>query len=73
MNTAARTRRALPPARYWKAFGVAALNMEKIKQLSTLPGLSEDPFVVGLLRVEEQQVPITTITVQQQQYRTKSP
>ncbi|KAK4806905.1 hypothetical protein QYF61_012626 [Mycteria americana] len=41
-----------------------------MKQLSTLPGLSEDPSVVGLLRVEEQQVPSATTTVHQQQYRT---
>ena len=46
------------------------MNTEKIKQLSTLPGLSEDPFVVGLLRVEEQQVPIATRTVHRRQYRT---
>ncbi|GAB0203748.1 hypothetical protein GRJ2_002840400 [Grus japonensis] len=52
------------------AFGVATVNAEKIKQLSTLPGLSEDPFVVGLLRVEEQQVPIATRTVHRRQYCT---
>ncbi|KAK4807090.1 hypothetical protein QYF61_018431 [Mycteria americana] len=40
----------------------STVNTEKIKQLSTLPGLSEDPSVVGLLRVEEQQVPIATRT-----------
>lgn len=44
-----------------------------LAQLSTLPGFSENPFVVGLLRAEEQQMPITATTVQQQQYRTKSP
>ena len=37
------------------------------KQLPTLPGLSEDPSVVGLLRVEEQQVPVATTTVHQRQ------
>ncbi|KAK4831980.1 hypothetical protein QYF61_020363 [Mycteria americana] len=58
------------PERYWWAFGIAALETEEIKQLSTLPGLSEDPSVVGLLRVEEQQVPIATATVHQPQYRT---
>ncbi|XP_010568992.1 PREDICTED: uncharacterized protein LOC104833793 [Haliaeetus leucocephalus] len=42
----------------------------EIKQLSTLPGLSEDPFIVGLLQVEEQQVPIATRTVHRQQYQT---
>lgn len=52
------------------AFGIAALETEGIKQLSTLPGLSEDPSVVGLLRVEEQQVPIATTTVHRRQYRT---
>ena len=55
---------------YRWVFGVATVNTEKIKQLSTLPGLSEDPFVVGLLRVEEQQVPIATRTVHRRQYRT---
>ncbi|XP_010561942.1 PREDICTED: uncharacterized protein LOC104829417 [Haliaeetus leucocephalus] len=55
------------PKEYQWAFGVAT---EKIKQLSTLPGLSEDPFIVGLLQVEEQQVPIATRTVHRRQYRT---
>ncbi|GAB0203798.1 hypothetical protein GRJ2_002845400 [Grus japonensis] len=58
------------PKGYQWAFGIAALEMEEIEPLSTLPGLSEDPSVVGLLRVEEQQVPIATTTVHQQQYRT---
>ncbi|GAB0209683.1 hypothetical protein GRJ2_003434000 [Grus japonensis] len=58
------------PKGYRQAFGVATVNAEKIKQLSTLPGLSEDPFVVGLLRVEEQQVPSATRTVHWRQYRT---
>jgi len=40
------------PKGYRWAFGIAALEMEEIKQLSILPGLSEDPSVVGLLRVE---------------------
>ncbi|KAK4806485.1 hypothetical protein QYF61_013978 [Mycteria americana] len=44
--------------------------MEEIKQLSTLPDLSEGPSVVGLLRVEEQQVPIATTTVHRRQYHT---
>ncbi|KAK4810487.1 hypothetical protein QYF61_004267 [Mycteria americana] len=57
------------PKGYRWAFGIAALEMEEIKQLSTLPGLSEDPSVVGLLRVEEQ-VPIATTTVHRRQYRT---
>ncbi|KAK4831830.1 hypothetical protein QYF61_019588 [Mycteria americana] len=51
------------PKGYWWAFGIAALETEEIKELSTLPSLSEDPSVVGLLRVEEQQVPIATTTV----------
>ncbi|KAK4827391.1 hypothetical protein QYF61_017796 [Mycteria americana] len=55
---------------YWWAFGIAALEMEEIKQLSTLPGLSEDPSVVGLLRVKEQQLPITTTALHRQQYCT---
>ena len=52
------------------AFGIAVLEIKNIKQLSTMPSLSEDPFVVGLLRVEEQQVPIATSAVHQQQYCT---
>ncbi|GAB0185848.1 hypothetical protein GRJ2_001050100 [Grus japonensis] len=48
----------------------ATVNTEKIKQLSTLPGLLEDTFVVGLLQAEEQQVPVATRTVHQWQYRT---
>ncbi|KAK4819475.1 hypothetical protein QYF61_004701 [Mycteria americana] len=51
------------PEGYRWAFGIAALETEEIKQLSTLPGLSEDPSVVGLLRVKEQQVPIATTTL----------
>ncbi|KAK4819195.1 hypothetical protein QYF61_026811 [Mycteria americana] len=58
------------PKGYRWAFGIAALETEEIKELSTLPSLSEDPSVVGLLRVEEQQVPITTTTVHQRQYHT---
>ncbi|GAB0208368.1 hypothetical protein GRJ2_003302500 [Grus japonensis] len=58
------------PKGYQCAFAVAALEMEEIEPLSTLPGLSEDPSVVGLLRVKEQQVPIATTTVHWQQYRT---
>ena len=50
--------------------GIAALETEAIEQLPTLPGLSEDPSVVGLLRVEGQQVPIATTAVHQQQYHT---
>ena len=58
------------PKGYRWAFGIAALETEAIEQLSTLPGLSEDPSVVGLLRVEEQQVPIATTRVHRRQYRT---
>jgi len=42
------------------AFGIPALETEEIKQLSILPRLLEDPSIVGLLRVEEQQEPIAT-------------
>ncbi|KAJ7414781.1 hypothetical protein BTVI_40228 [Pitangus sulphuratus] len=52
------------------AFGIAAVETERIKQLSTLPGLSENPSVVGLLKVEEQQVLIATSTVHCWQYQT---
>ncbi|KAK4810980.1 hypothetical protein QYF61_014452 [Mycteria americana] len=58
------------PKAYRWAFGIAALETEEIEQLSTLPGLSEVPSVVGLLRVKEQQVPISTTTVHRRQYRT---
>ena len=58
------------PKGYWWAFGIAALGTEKLKQQSSLPGLSEDLSVVGLLWVEEQQVPIATMTVHWRQYRT---
>jgi len=52
------------------AFGIAALETEEIKQLSILPGLSEHPSIVGLLSVEEQQVPNATTTVHRRQYGT---
>ncbi|GAB0206883.1 hypothetical protein GRJ2_003153900 [Grus japonensis] len=58
------------PKGYRWAFGIAALEAEEIEPLSSLPGLSEDPSVVGLLRVKEQQVPIATTTVHRRQYRT---
>ncbi|GAB0203813.1 hypothetical protein GRJ2_002846900 [Grus japonensis] len=44
------------PKGYQWAFGIAALEMEEIEPLSTLPSLSLNPSVVGLLRVEEQQL-----------------
>ncbi|GAB0189131.1 hypothetical protein GRJ2_001378400 [Grus japonensis] len=52
---------------YW-VFGIAALETKEIEPLSSLPGLLEDPSVVGLLRVKEQQVPIATTMVHWQQY-----
>ncbi|KAK4823344.1 hypothetical protein QYF61_001621 [Mycteria americana] len=58
------------PKGYQWAFGIAALETEEIKQLSTLPGLSEDSSIAGLLRVEEQQVPVATTMVHRRQYRT---
>ena len=36
------------------AFGTAALETEDLKELYPLPGLSQGPFVVGLLKVKEQ-------------------
>ncbi|RMC19527.1 hypothetical protein DUI87_03084 [Hirundo rustica rustica] len=36
------------------AFGIAAVVTESIRQLNTLPGLSENPSAVGLLKVQEQ-------------------
>jgi len=58
------------PKGYRWAFGIAAVDTDNIKQLSVLPGLSEDPSVVGLLHVKEQQVPTATKTVHRQQYCT---
>ncbi|RMC21159.1 hypothetical protein DUI87_02017 [Hirundo rustica rustica] len=58
------------PKGYRWAFGMAAVETEDIRQLNTLPGLSDDSCAVGLLRVEEQQVPIATTTVHRRQYRT---
>ncbi|RMC16961.1 hypothetical protein DUI87_06216 [Hirundo rustica rustica] len=52
------------------AFGIAAVKTESVKQLNTLPGLSENPSAVSLLRVEKQQVPIATSIVHRRQYRT---
>lgn len=49
---------------------MAALETDKIKQLSTLPGLSEDASVVSLLRAKEQQVPVALPTVHWVQCRT---
>ncbi|RMC03364.1 hypothetical protein DUI87_20561 [Hirundo rustica rustica] len=45
------------------AFGIAAVEAEGIKKLSTLPGLLEDPSAVGLVKVQEQRVPVATSTV----------
>ncbi|RMC19769.1 hypothetical protein DUI87_03333 [Hirundo rustica rustica] len=58
------------PKGYRWAFGIAAVETEDIRQLNTLPGLSDDSCAVGLLRAEEQQVPIATTTVHRRQYRT---
>ncbi|RMC01135.1 hypothetical protein DUI87_22401 [Hirundo rustica rustica] len=43
---------------------------ECIKKLNSLPRPSENPSAVGLLKVEEQRVPVVTSTVHRQQYRT---
>ena len=40
------------PKGYRWAFGITAVDTDNIKQLFVLPGLSEDPSVVGLLRVK---------------------
>ncbi|KAK4812702.1 hypothetical protein QYF61_015021, partial [Mycteria americana] len=58
------------PKGYWWAFGVAAMDTENIKQLSTLPGLLKDASIVGLLQVEEQQVAVATMMVDWWQYCT---
>ena len=41
------------PKGYRWAFGIAAVDTANVKQLSVLPGLSEDPSIVGLLQVKE--------------------
>lgn len=56
------------PGGYWWVFGVAVVETEEIKWLSTLPSLSEDTSFVVLLRVEEQKVPCATMIMHQQQY-----
>ncbi|RMC18203.1 hypothetical protein DUI87_05084 [Hirundo rustica rustica] len=58
-----------PKGHRW-AFGIAAVEAEGIKKLNTLPGLLENPSAVGLLKVEEQCVPVATSTGHHQQYRT---
>lgn len=55
---------------YWWAFSIATLEKEEIGQLATLPGLSEVPSVVALLKAEEQQVLIPTTAVYWQHYHT---
>ncbi|RMC09665.1 hypothetical protein DUI87_13451 [Hirundo rustica rustica] len=52
------------------ALRIAAVEAEGIKKLNSLPGLSENPSAVGLLKVEEQRVPVATSTVHRRQYRT---
>lgn len=58
------------PKGYQCAFGIAAVDTDNIKQLSVLPGLSEDLTVVGFLCVKEQQVPIVTKPIHRRQYHT---
>jgi len=55
----------------WWAFGVATMDAEQNKQLSSLPGLQEDLTVVGLLHAEVQQLLIATMMLHQQWYGTK--
>ncbi|RMC16743.1 hypothetical protein DUI87_06337 [Hirundo rustica rustica] len=52
------------------AFRIAAVRAQGIKKLNSLPGLSENTSAVGLLKVEEQRVPVATSTVHRRQYRT---
>lgn len=56
---------------YWWDFGVATMDAEKIKQLSTFPGLLEDPSVVVLMYIEVQQLLIATLMLHQWCYGTK--
>ncbi|KAJ7427803.1 hypothetical protein WISP_03825 [Willisornis vidua] len=57
------------PKRLHWAFGIATGETEETKELNTLPGLSEEPSAVGLLKVEEQLVPLATAMVNHQQHR----
>ncbi|RMB98871.1 hypothetical protein DUI87_24415 [Hirundo rustica rustica] len=59
----------VPKGHRW-AFGIAAVRAEGINKLNTLPGLSENSSAVGLLKIEEQRVPVATSTVHCRQYRT---
>lgn len=47
------------------AIGVAVVETEEIKWLSTLPSLSEDARIVGLLRTEEEMVTVATTMMHQ--------
>ncbi|KAJ7413970.1 hypothetical protein BTVI_41911 [Pitangus sulphuratus] len=60
----------IDPKGYRWSLGVATVNTEKIIQLSTLTDLSEDPFIMGLMQVEDQQVPVAARTLHWLQYRT---
>ncbi|RMC21742.1 hypothetical protein DUI87_02611 [Hirundo rustica rustica] len=51
------------------AFGIAAVEAQGIKKLNSLPGLLEITSAAGLLKVEEQRVPVATSTVHRRQYR----
>lgn len=51
-------------------FGIAAMGIEEVKELNTLPGISGDPSAVGFQRVEEE-VSIPTTAVQCWQHHTK--
>jgi len=55
------------------AFGIAVLEVEDIKQLSTFPDLSEGHSVVVFLRGEEKQVLIAATAMHWLQYLTKTP
>ncbi|KAJ7406822.1 hypothetical protein BTVI_64546 [Pitangus sulphuratus] len=56
-----------PKEHRW-GFGIAAVETEVAKQLNSLPDLLKNPSAVGLLKAEEQRVPIATTTVRRQQY-----
>lgn len=46
---------------------------EKVKQLPTLPGLLEEPCVVWLLCVKEQQVLFASMMLHQKQHNIETP
>ena len=58
----------VPRGHHWWGFGRAVLETKDMNRLCPLLGLPQNPSVVGLLRVEEQQVPMATMVVHLRQH-----